>query len=110
MKEAKMADKKKKVFKRSNLVAPKRVAKKTAAAKPAKKAAKKTSRRAAVPSRAAHHAVFKNLAALSGQHNKPPVCYELLGGGGRLICFLQSDGSYAQCQPYTGPIHQPLCG
>jgi hypothetical protein len=106
MKEAKMADKKKKVLKRSNLAAAKRTAKKTAAAKPAKK----TARRAAVPTRAAHHAVFKNLAALSNQHNKAPVCYELLGGGSWLICFLQSDGSYDQCQPYTGPIHQPPCG
>jgi hypothetical protein len=31
-------------------------------------------------------------------------------GGGFLICFLQSDGSYAQRRPYTGPIHQPPCG
>jgi hypothetical protein len=54
--------------------------------------------------------VFKSLAARSNQHNQAPVCYQQLSDGSWMICFLQSDGSYAQCQPYSGPIHQPPCG
>jgi hypothetical protein len=84
----------------------KAVAKKAAKAT-AKKAAKK---RAAPPTRAAHNAVFRSLAGRSGQHGAAPVCYQQLAGGGWLICFLQSDGSYGQCQPYEGPVHEPRCG
>lgn len=97
---------KKRGLKRSNRPATKGVSKKkTSAAKPPKNG---TSR--AVRSAAKHHAVFSSLAAFSNQHNKAPVCYQQLGNGSWLICFLQSDGTYAQCQPYTGPTHQPPCG
>jgi len=75
----------------------------------AKKTAKKRAARAA-PTHAVHNAVFRSLASRSNQHNVAPVCYQQLAGGGWLICFLQGDGSYGQCQPYSGPIHQPPCG
>lgn len=100
--------------------APKRVAKTKASARKAirraapkratktKASAKKAIRRAA-PSQAMHDAVVKILAERSNQHNKSPVCYLQLASG-REICFLQSDGSYAQCQPYYGPNTQPPCG
>jgi hypothetical protein len=83
------------------------------AKKGAKKAAKKTTTKRAgsvAPTHAAHNAVFSNLAMRSNHHNAAPVCYQQLAGGGWLICFLQNDGSYGQCQPYSGPIHQPPCG
>jgi hypothetical protein len=99
---------KKKASKPSNFALAKRASeKKAAAAKPATKGSR---RRAAAPSKADHDAVFKSLAARSNQHNQAPVCYQQLSDGSWMICFLQSDGSYAQCQPYSGPIHQPPCG
>jgi hypothetical protein len=64
----------------------------------------------AIPNASQHHAVFRALTARSNQHNKAPVCYQQLADGSWMICFLQSDGTYAQCQAYTGPIHQPPCG
>jgi hypothetical protein len=98
----------KKGLKRNNSASATRASKrKAAAAKPAKKGA---GRRAAAPGKADHHAVFKSLAARSNQHNRAPVCYQQLSDGSWMICFLQSDGSYAQCQAYSGPIHQPPCG
>jgi hypothetical protein len=75
-----------------------------------KRAAKKTVAKTAAPSKADHHAVFKSLAKRSNQYEKAPVCYQQLSDDSWLICFLQSDGSYGQCQPYGGPIHQPPCG
>ena len=66
--------------------------------------------RAALSGKAAHAAVFKTLAARSNRHKQAPVCYQQVSDGSWMICFLQSDGSYAQCQPYDGPIHQPPCG
>jgi hypothetical protein len=86
---------------------------KATAKKGKKKAVKKATKKAAggaAPTHAAHNAVFKSLAVRSNQHNAAPVCYQQLAGGGWLICFLQGDGSYGQCQPYSGPIHQPPCG
>lgn len=86
---------------------------KTAAKKATKTTARKTAKkraRATAPTHAAHDAVFRSLASRSNQHGAAPVCYQQLAGGGWLICFLQSDGSYGQCQPYSGPIHQPPCG
>jgi hypothetical protein len=71
--------------------------KKTAAAKRRPKGARR-----AAPSHDIHHAVFRSLTARSNQHNKPPVCYNQLANG-YVICYLQSDGTYAQCQPYNGP-------
>jgi hypothetical protein len=79
-----------------------------------KKAAKqsKTKKRAAKPpSKATHHAVFKSLIAMSNHHDASPVCYQQLGNGSWVVCFLQSDGSYGQCQEYTGSTpHGPICG
>ena len=83
--------------------------KKTVAAKPTNKRSRQA-KPATVPGKAGHHAVFRSLAARSNQHNKAPVCYQQLSDGSWMICFLQSDGSYAQCQAYSGPIHQPPCG
>jgi hypothetical protein len=74
----------------------------------AKSPAKKT-KRAAMPTAAAHRAVLNNLTTWAGQHKKAPVCYQPLGNGSCLICYLQSDGSY-ECQPYDGPVHEPICG
>lgn len=81
----------------------------------AKKAAKKTvkkapKKRARAPTHAVHNAVFKSLAERSNQRGAAPVCYRQVVGGGWMICFLQSDGHYGQCQPYDGPVHGPLCG
>ena len=83
----------------------KAVAKKAAKAKTPKKRAK-----VAAPTRTAHNAVFKSLAARSNQRNAAPVCYRQLAGGAWMICFLQSDGSYGQCHAYEGPVHEPRCG
>lgn len=92
---------------RSTALAAKRVAKKKSTAKAA---VKKRSKRAAAPSVAAHRAVFKSMVASSSQHQKAPVCYQPLGNGSWLICQLQSDGTYGNCVPYDGPIHEPICG
>jgi hypothetical protein len=99
---------KKKGLERSNSAPARRASKKNAlAAKPGKKG---SGRRAATPGKADHHAVFKSLAARSNRHNQAPICYHQLADGSWMICFLQRDGSYAQCQPYSGPIHEPPCG
>ena len=88
-----------------------------AAAKPPavkkKTAVKKTVKKSSTPAaggRGAHHAAFRTLAARSNRHAKAPVCYQQLSGGSWMICFLKSDGEYAQCQRYDGPVHEPLCG
>jgi hypothetical protein len=83
-----------------------------ATAKKGTKTAKKTVKKAAkkAPTQAVHNAVFKNLVARSNQRSAAPVCYKQLAGGGWLICFLQGDGSYGQCQSYEGPVHDPRCG
>ena len=96
---------KKRSVKQRKTGAAKRAGKKRVTAKAVKGRAK-----AKVPSLAGHHAVFRSLAARSNQHNKAPVCYQQLSDDSWLICFLQTDGSYGQCQPYSGPIHQPPCG
>ena len=77
-----------------------------------KTAAKKTGQKSGTtkPTSAAHSAVFASLAARSTAHSKSPVCYQRLTSGAWLVCFLQGDGSYGQCQPYDGPIHTPECG
>ena len=99
---------KKRDLKQSKSGATGRVAKKSGSSlRPTKKGSRRS---AVVPSDQAHNAVFASLSARSNQHNQAPVCYEQLSDGSWMICFIQSDGSYAQCQPYTGPIHQPPCG
>ena len=80
----------------------------------AKDGKKKRSTRSAAPAvkpaaAAAHRAALNNLTTWAGQHQKAPVCYQPLGNGSCLICYLQSDGSY-ECQPYDGPVHEPICG
>jgi hypothetical protein len=49
-------------------------------------------------------------ATLPAQPNKGPVCLLRLPSGSWGACFLGNDGSYSQCQPYDGPLRQPLCG
>jgi hypothetical protein len=100
-----MAKIEKRGLKRSNSASAAK--KKAPTAKPAKRG---TRRRVVAPGKADHEAVFRSLAARSNQHNQAPVCYQQVSDGSWMICFLQSDGSYAQCQPYNGPIHQPPCG
>lgn len=100
---------KKQGLKRAKASANKASTKKAGKKAVARKAAKKRAG-AKVPSLAAHNVVFSSLTARSNQHNLAPVCYQQLGGGGWLVCYLQSDGSYGQCQPYSGPVHEPRCG
>jgi hypothetical protein len=76
-----------------------------------KKAARAAKKRAVAPNKSTHHAVFASLAARSNLHNQSSVCYSLLGNGAWVVCFLQQDGSYGQCQPYSGPPNpRPVCG
>lgn len=49
-------------------------------------------------------------ATLPAQPNKGPVCFLRLPSNSWATCFLGSDGTYGQCQPYDGPLHGPLCG
>jgi hypothetical protein len=67
-----------------------------AASKGKKSVAKQAKKRAAaaVPNKSTHHAVFRSLAARSNQHSKSPVCYQQLGNGSWIVCFLQQDGFY----------------
>jgi hypothetical protein len=57
---------------------------------------------------AIHRAVFNDLTLWAGMHKQAPVCYQPLGNGSWLICYLQKDGS-RECQPYDGPVHEPIC-
>lgn len=101
---------KKKAPKRNKPSKTKQTVKRKAKAKKAKKASSRGAGARAKATSPDHDHMFMELAGRSNQQNKPPICYHRLAGGSWMICFLQSDGSYAQCQPYSGPIHQPLCG
>uniref|UniRef100_Q07TC2 Uncharacterized protein n=1 Tax=Rhodopseudomonas palustris (strain BisA53) TaxID=316055 RepID=Q07TC2_RHOP5 len=63
----------------------------------------------AKPTAAVRRTVLQNLTSFATRHEKAPVCFQPLGDGSWLICYLRSNGTY-ECQPYNGPIHQPICG
>lgn len=41
---------------------------------------------------------------------RAPACYLRHSDNSWLVCFLDSSGVYGQCQPYSGTVHQPICG
>jgi hypothetical protein len=61
-------------------------------------------------SAAAIQALKTGQATLPAQSNKGPACFLRLPNNSWVTCFLGSDSTYGQCQPYDGPLRAPLYG